>query len=38
MTPRKTTLRTFAVLSAAALAAGVCSSAATASPLAFADL
>ena len=38
MTPRKTAIRTFAVLSAAALTAGVCSSAATASPMAFAEL
>jgi streptogrisin D len=38
MTPRKTALRTFAVLSAAALTTGVCASAATASPLAFAQV
>jgi streptogrisin D len=38
MTPRKTALKTFAVLSAAALTTGVCASAATASPQAFADV
>jgi streptogrisin D len=38
MTPRKTVLKTFAVLSAAALTSGVCASAATASPLAFAEM
>jgi streptogrisin D len=38
MTPRKTALKTFAVLSAAALASGVCASAATASPLAFSEM
>ncbi|VVJ19401.1 secreted serine protease [Amycolatopsis camponoti] len=38
MTPRKTALKTFAVLSAAALTSGVCASAATASPQAFAQV
>jgi streptogrisin D len=38
MTPRKTALKTFAVLSAAALTSGVCASAATASPLAFSEM
>ncbi len=38
MTPRKTALKTFAVLSAVALTSGVCASAATASPLALAEM